>query len=253
VKKKLLPSALALCAAACGDAATGTKIGNPGAQFSQLRVELTAWSSDEAVATIPHPRALTTGVVITRAILGVEELRLVPALPDGTCPLVDDGPEIEREFTADLVAGTPLPPIEVPRNDRFCEFRVELEEGADLQGTEHGALLGEAELLVEGARGDGTPFVLRTRDIGEIRFRRSTPFTFTADALWYLAFDVASWFAAVELDAASVGTDGTIRIDDRENEPLLEQFLAAFEAGTDACDDDDDDRFENDCDDDDDD
>ncbi len=221
----------------CGDGAvSGTKIGNPTAT---VQMRTTAWSSDENVATIPQAQALTTGVVVTRAILGIEEIRLIEALPDGTCPLSDDGPEIERAFTTDLIRGDDLVPITVAKATRFCQVRFKLEEGEDLVGSEHGTLLGEAEILVEGARQDGTPFELRSREIGDIRIGDGfTSFSFDQDEVrWNLAFDVARWFVNVDLDGG-IPSGGTIRIDEDNNRGLLEQFEDAVERGANACEDD---------------
>lgn len=240
---------VAALAAGCGGPIGGTETGNPDAQ---VRVQMTAWSSNDEVASIPLSQALTTGVVITRALIGVEEIRLIRALADGTCPVLavdDDGIEIERAFVADLLRPETLTPITVPKAAVFCGFRVGLEEGEDLPG---GAVLGEAEILIEGTRSDGTPFELRSDGIGDIRVNRSSPFSFTQDdSLWFVAFDVASWFADVDLDAATpVG--GTILIDEENNPAQLAQFEAVIEAAAGTCDDDDDDgALENACDDDD--
>ena len=232
---------LTACGGGIGDGPIdGTKIGNPGAN---VKVQLSAFSSDENVAKIPLPQALTTGVVVTRAIIGVEELKFVRPQADGTCNLglLDDdyNLEIESFFVADLVQGLSLPELEISKQDGFCAVGMSLEDAEDMPaGTPLREFLDDARIYVEGARADGTPFVLRSDEVRDLPILLSEVLSFAQDRETYtIAFDVAQWFANVDLDGA-VPSGGTIFIDEDNNPGLLAQFDAAVGSSVGLCSDD---------------
>lgn len=92
-----------------------------------------------------------------------------------------------------------------------------------------------------GTCGDGIPFVLRSDRSDELRLDAvdgAFPIDATTHAL-FVAFDGAGLFAGVDLDAAAVGDDGVIRIEDGSNDALLSAFEANLDAATRLFDDDD--------------
>lgn len=228
---------------ACGCGFAGTETGNPDLQ---LRMQLAAYTSDPDAVALPTPQALSTGVLVSRAIIGVEEIELVRPRPDGSCDPYAEGKDIDTFFTADLVRGRPLPEVTLASGESFCAVYLELDDAEELPtGTEHRELLGDARLHVEGSRADGTPFVLRSEAVRELAFVHPSPRTFRGDELFLVAFDVARWFAEIDLDALVPEDDGTIRIDERRNTAALRQFEAALAASLGACvDPDDDGRIE---------
>jgi len=242
---------LAACGVGIGDGPIdGTKTGNPG-QNAKVQVQMAAYSSDENVATVPQPQALTTGVVVTRAIIGVEELEFVRPLPDGTCDtaILDDAYalEIHSFFAVDLVQGTALDELEIAKSDGFCAVNMSLEDGEELPaGTPLREFLDDARIYVEGTRADGTPFFVRSKEVRDLPLLLADLLQFQQDRETYtISFDVAQWFADVDLDGAEA-SGGRILIDRRNNEDVLAQFEASVAGSLGLCRDPDrdDDRYE---------
>ncbi len=227
--------------AACGGGGIdgpigGTKIGNPDAA---VKVELRAISSDPTVVALPQPNALTTGITLGRVIIGVEELKFVRPQADGTCNILalaeDYHYEIDRFFGAELVQGTGLGEHLIDKTDEFCAVALDLEDAGELPaGTEYREFLNDARIYVEGARKDGTPFVIRSTEVRDLPIEFDTLLSFEKDGTFTVQYDVAPWFATLDLEGATP-SGGQILIDEDNNVALFNQFEAAVASAVGIC------------------
>ena len=138
-----------------------------------------------------------------------------------------DGPLVADLLGDGLIGG----PQELDLDsDRFCRFEAtfakvddeELPAGAP-------AALADQSILVRGALDDGTPFQIAS-DIGDtLRLEPAEGDDFavapSTDCL-LVALDPLSWLDDVYIEGAE--HDGTIFIDDDENDDLLDAFEDAF-------------------------
>lgn len=195
----------------------GTDVGN-----GFVDVDFALYDSAESAAAALN--AAPAGLAVTNAWVAVERVRLRSA---ASCE-GDSELELVGPFAIDmLAAGAPaaLSDLEVSYVD-YCRFELRWDELDD--GSAPGApdeLVG-ASVLIEGTRGDGTPFVLRSERGDQLRLDARDG-SFSIDEMTsalFVAFDAQTLFDEVDLDAAVVGGDGVIRIEDGANDDLLETF-----------------------------
>lgn len=216
MKEQLVPVGfLALLVLSC----TGTDVGNP-----VVDMDFALYDSSESTSTAKARFSVAAaGLVVDTAWVTVERIRLRPA---DDC---DGGAQDEfiGPFVVDMLApGAPpaLSDLEVSSTS-FCrvEFRWDASDVADAAAP---AELVNASILLEGRRGDGTRFVLRSERGDEMRLDARNG-SFTIDDLTnalFVTFDVQDLFDGVDIDSADVGDDNTIRIEDGNNEDLLRVF-----------------------------
>jgi hypothetical protein len=108
--------------------------------------------------------------------------------------------------------------------DAYCRVRVPLARALDPLPSGPPAAILDRAILVEGRRDDGVPFSVASRVTPEIDVRsRTAPFRLDdGGRSLHLAFDVARWFDGVDLDAAVIGGDGRIRVEDGTNDEILD-------------------------------
>jgi hypothetical protein len=205
--------ALALLAACAG----GSETGNPAVPTS---IGLGVRSSDQAIVTLSSDGP---GTVIHEAWVALGEVAFLG--PDECARFGDLDVTGATLIAADLARAGVQITLEVTAQ-RYCGLVVplqmrtaELPAGAPEDLADH-------SIVINGARADGTPFVLAHGEqdelelapsSGEIAIERGGP-----DLL--LAFEVATWMRSVDLDGATVGGDGVIRIDAARNAALLDAF-----------------------------
>jgi hypothetical protein len=213
-------ASLFLWLAACSNQ-TGTDTGNP-----------TAVSVRFAGLQAP-------GVTLTEARIVLKAIDLDPVsvcqaeaeLGDFETP--DESSDLPGPFVVDLLAGITIPDTEtfsIPAGF-YCEMDVEFDrlEPEDVpEGIAGDDPIVGLALLVRGARGDGTPFLLRLSRDDRFKLEASSPtgFLIKNNVLtpFFVRFDLNAWFSGVDLDAAAV-TDGTILLDDAANADLKALIL----------------------------
>lgn len=220
-----------LCLLGALSACTATETGNP---VTSTEMALTSHTSDPAVAGFdPAPDS----VVIDALWLGLGDLRFV--LNDVCDDIGDTRIDLPGPHIEELAAGPAALPMFDLDEGAYCRVRVPLERvrlplpaGAPPELEDH-------SVLVSGVSAAGTPFVLRSRITPEADVRsRGAPFAIDdARRSLVLSFDVAVWFADVDLDAGAVGVDGVLRIDDGENTDLLDAVETKLEEALELYDD----------------
>ncbi len=176
---------------------------------------------------------------IDNAWLAVERIRLRSASAcNGAAEAEFPGP-----FAIDLLSPGAIPELsglEVPGTD-YCRFEVEWDAFASELPPTAPPELGDASIVLMGARGDGTRFVLRSARNDELRLD-AVDGAFTIDeatSALFVGLDSAGLLAGIDLDAAVVAGDGIIHIDDDDNSDLLDIFDDNVDAASRLFDDDD--------------
>lgn len=189
-----------------------TETGNP-------ELEMSYRARTSAPASVSLDGAAAT-VRVEEAWVNVEDVRFV----QGTC---DAAGEIEIDvpgLSADLLADPAAVRFSAEEGD-YCRVRVRLDR-ADVVPDGGPPDLEDASMVITGARSDGVPFTIvsRERPEADVRSRaEGFPLSDAHDRL-VMAFDVAKWFEGLDLSAAE--GDTTVRVDDNNNEGLLEAFEA---------------------------
>lgn len=218
----LIPVILALLA--CGV----TETGNP--ELVDVDLQMRATTSQPAdVALEP-----TAGVQsVATAWFSVDRVVFVRGQ-------VCDGPgEEEFEITGPWIvdANSPLPQgitATLPA-DGYCRVRLRLGR-ATSTGDAPANLAGHA-VLVTGERADGVPFEIRSRREEDADIRAMDPITLSeATAKLSVAVDVATWLGTVDLDSG-IPSNGVVRIDDDNNDDLLDDVEDALERALELFDD----------------
>ncbi len=202
----------AFCALQCLCGCESTGVGNPG-------LSVTAQS-----AVLPEPEAVDPAERLsglTHAVLALGELRWL-ACDSALAPAVMPGP-----FVVDLVSGDTrpaFPSISIPEGG-FCGVDVPLTTAAS------DVLMQGKSVLVSGARGDGTLFILYAAMPGTIRVR-----PYPSGTIWdannavsvVLALRPARWLTQTEIDAEpseSLGTRRRVIAIDVNRHPVLYQAI----------------------------
>lgn len=207
-------------ASGCSSATGGTETGNTTA----VSIRVIGYQS----SLLP---ALTVGELqVDAAMIVLDRLRFRPfsACQEGT---EDEGAEdvqFDGPFLVDLLnpsAISGLEDLQIPTG-RYC--RIELV----LKKLESPGPMFNRSVQIEGARGDGTPFLMTTEVDEEFKLENeSTGFLIEeADALsvFFIAFDLDRWFDGVDLMdtfiEVSTGGDGEpiILINDVKNQTVQE-------------------------------
>jgi hypothetical protein len=221
------PLALLLVAAGLALAATGcegTETGNP----FQVELRADAHSSDPAAVAVGEGGA----VVVSQAWLALDPIAMAPA---GDCAAAEVS---TADFgTADhAAAGAVLEELELDEGDYcrallpFVRAAVPLPEGAPPE------LEGSSIVITGEITATGTPFRLVSRLEQTIDVHALSAlggrFDLAADQPGlFLGFDVARWFAPVDLASAELDGDGVAVIDDSSNTGLLSAFETDMAAG----------------------
>lgn len=210
-------SLLVSCAGLLG-CAGGSETGNPAVP---AEIGLGLRSSDPTAVAISSAADST---VIDEAWVSLGEIVF---LPPGECELLDSYPHREATLiAADLAA--PELSIEVEVRPRaYCGMVVTLEnDTTDLSG-DAPAELADHSIVLRGHRDDGVAFTLAFPEQDELELLATeASFEVRQGRGLLLAFDVATWMAGVDLYAAELEPDGSIRIDEQSNRPLLLVFEA---------------------------
>ncbi len=217
-------------------ACTGTDVGNP-----VVDVDFALYNEDfEDQGTAAQPAPGET-ISVTDAWVSVDRVRLRDAANcDGNAEVELTGP-----FAVDMLAPGAIPELSglaVPPLG-YCRFELRWDalDGAPPAGAP--SELAGASIFVAGARGDGTPFIVRSDRNDELRLDAiggAFDVSDTTHAL-FVGFDGARLFAGVDLDGATVDGTGVIRIEPGSNDDQLQAFDDNVADATELFDDDDDD------------
>jgi hypothetical protein len=216
------PAVLFVCAVgACGPKG-GTDVGNG----AQVTLDLSGYEKEMGTA---QGLVLSTGERVDGVWIVVDGFRLSEA---ATCDVSDDPVDIEGPYVANLIDGGVLgdPPETAVDAGRYCRLRLEVHD-IDADDLPEGAPedLGGYSLLVEGARADGVPFMVRTKKRFEFRLdAKNSSFELrNGENPLFIGFDIAPWLEALELDAL----DGpSIVVDDQTDPSRIAAFDQALRA-----------------------
>lgn len=210
-------SVLVSCAGLLG-CAGGSETGNPA---MPAEIGLGVRSSDPTAVAISSAAEST---VIDEAWVSFGEIAF---LAPSECALLDSYPHREATLIAADLA-LPALSIEVEVKPReYCGMVVTLENNTtDLSG-EAPAELADHSIVLRGHRDDGVAFTLAFPEQDELELLATqTAFEVRQGRGLLLAFDVATWMRGVDLHAAELEPDSSIRIDEQTNRALLFVFEA---------------------------
>lgn len=213
-----------VCTALCLGCVGGSETGNPAVPAT---LALSLHSTDDSVATVHG----ADGLVVESAWIHISELSFVLA---ANCARVDDDDEVELPgpFLVQLTDATAnIRNLFLGRSD-YCGVELELERAGARVPPGAPDELRRNTLVVNGHTPLGAPFVVISQEEFELEVTSVTT-PFRVDELTnqlLLSFDVARWFAELDLDALTPGGDGVIRVDLGENTSTLLQFEANVQA-----------------------
>jgi hypothetical protein len=207
-----------LVALGCLSACTGSEVGNP---VKDVRVALTAHSSDDAVAFLGGDAGATAALTVDELWVSLGDMRFV--LDDDCSADRDTRISVPGPITADL-ARAPTALVAKLQDGAYCRVRVPLGRAID-DGAIPAELVGHSTLLI-GQRDDGVRFTIRSRDKPALVVRsRDEPFPIDDErSPLILAFDAGRWLAGIDLGAVAPNADGEIVIDASNEQALLGQF-----------------------------
>ena len=183
-----------------------TETGNP------ATLSLSAHTSDPSVAELGSG----TGLRIEQAWVGLGDVRFARA---AECDDVDIEAQIAGPVVSDL-ADQPVELLFDGDEASYCEVRVAFRRVADV--TARPADLLDHSIYIAGMTRNDVPFVLRSRMDPELEVEsEGAPFGVLMPLV--LSFDVARWFAGMDVDGGEL-VGGAIRIDEANNEELLDLF-----------------------------
>lgn len=216
-----LAGLVAVGAAGCA----GTETGNP----FQVELRADAHSSDPAAVAVGAGGA----VVVTEAWLALDLVRWSPSFD--CVGLVAEG--VAEFGTADHAAGgSTLSVFDLPEGDYCRAYLPFVRAAAPLPEGAPPELEGSTIVLTGELTASGTPFRLVSRleqtvDVHALSALGGR-FALAADQpALFLGFDVARWFAAVDLAGAEIDGEGVAVIDGSSNTGLLNAFEADMAAG----------------------
>lgn len=220
-----LAAGLALAAMAAAGC-EGTETGNP----FQVELRADAHSSDPGAVAVGQGGA----VAVTQAWLALDPIEMAPASDCAAADAIGDPPDFG---TADhAAAGAVLEEFELDEGD-YCRAIVPfVRAAAPLPDGAPPELEGSAIVIIGELTASGTPFRLVSRREQSIDVHAlgalGGRFGLAEDRpALFLGFDVASWFAGVDLAGAELDGDGVAVIDDSSNTGLLSAFEADMAAG----------------------
>lgn len=206
---------------------TGTDVGNP-----VVDIDFAVYDSDPPGSSAQARLAVApSGLNVDTAWVIVERIRL-RAASDCEGGTQD---EFVGPFAVDMLAAGAPPALSglAVSATSFCRIELRWDElGEGVIAGAPAELVG-ASILLEGRRGDGTRFVVRSKRGEELRLdARATAFTIDdLESALFVTFDVQDLFDSVDIDAAEVGDDNIIRIEEGSNDELL----AIFDENLDAA------------------
>ena len=201
-----------------------TETGNPPLA---AKMALTSHSSDAtaiAIAPATGPR-----FTVDAAWVVIGDIRFVRA---AVCDLPGETEiDVPGPVVRDL-APAPFPIDFTIAGDDYCRVRVPIIRAQMSLPAGAPPELLDASVVVLGRRADGRTMLVRSRRMLEVDTRsRGAPFSLReAEPAVLLSFDVARWLAGVDIDAAAVGGDGRVVVDDSQNRAQLDAFEANVEA-----------------------
>ena len=199
-------------------ACTGTDVGN-----GVVDVDFAIYDSESTSQGL-FSQAAPAGIRVTNAWVTVQQIRL----RDASDCSGDEEFRLDGPFAVDMLdSGTPeaLQDINVTLSD-YCRFEFRWDFLDEKLSTNHPDELLGTSVLIQGFRSDKTPFIVRSQRADELRLdARETSFSIdeTTSAL-FVSFDIQALFDNVNLDVAQIGTSGVIRIEEGDNENLLDIF-----------------------------
>lgn len=212
-----------LLGTACSDGPTaGTDVGNG---RSAIQVDARGYGLPVASG---ESMVLESGERIDRLFVAVEGIRLEP----GTSCESGGGGEIDVEgpLVADLLAqGFTGGPVRFDADSgMFCELRFTFHALSDPGPSGLPPELAGLSIVVEGERADGSVFRIASDRGDELRLEaKDEAFTLAdPEEPLFLAFDLSSWIAAVDL--SSLGP-GPVEVSDDVNQDRLASFEEAVE------------------------
>ena len=124
----------------------------------------------------------------------------------------------------------------------YCRIRLPMDRGAELP-PEAPSALEDAAVAIDGRRSDGTPVYIISRTTEDIELESDDePLEIhEGNRHLLLGFDLALWFADLDLDGADIEPNGDILIDEDHNDELLDQFEDNLEDAMSMFEDDDED------------
>lgn len=208
----------------------GTEVGNP---VEQLELALTARSSAENVTLEGPAEAADSGAdagsSAGTAVLAVDTMWVSLggvrfSLDDDCSSDRDTRATVAGPVVAELTEAPTVLSAELPDAD-YCGLRVSLERATDEDPLTPDELVGYSVML-EGRRGDGVRFRIRSRDKTDLVLRsKGEPFRLEGnESPMFLAFDAAAWLEGVDVDSATVNDEGAIAIVPSQNAELLRVF-----------------------------
>lgn len=191
-----------------------TETGNP-SLTTTTSASLVAYSSDVSAVALGGQ----SGLRVDRLWVAYARIDLYDC-HSGAAQTVLAGP-----IADDIAARPPVRRVLDTDLDAFCRFDIPLE----LAGS-NTTFAGTA-MQVEGRRSDDVAFTIRSTVLRHFLLDAGPSGVALGEEAQVLlvAFDVSRWFASVDLDSATVGTDGTIHIDATENPALLTAFESALD------------------------
>lgn len=212
---RLVVAGVFVAQAAC----VGTSVGNPpGADASPVQIAVVG----ESDATKIAPTA-AGAVTINEAWIVLRDVGLMRA---GTCSKGVASVDFEGPVAANLLTGELLP--EAPSWQRdvgetYCALRTQVKgAGAEIAGAP--ANLVDAGIFVAGARGDGTPFELRSDLDSDLQLGAPGKAEFALEegpVGLLLTFDINTWVSPSLLNQAEV-KNGVIKADNGNNAAIAE-------------------------------
>jgi hypothetical protein len=181
----------------------------------------TAYTSDVSVAALNKSDESAPSVEQAWMVLG--DVRFVEG---DACTSANNGELAAKGIgIGDHAAGHPVhSDLELPEG-RYCGVSFPL----IVAGKDVGSApmqLAKHSIVIVGKRADGAAFELRST-LAEDLFLEAPRGGFEmddGDGSVLIGFDVAVWLSAVDLDAASTNTDGSVLIDATHNPELLADF-----------------------------
>ncbi len=183
-----------------------------------------ATSGPRAKNALSGTRADGSIVDVTYAHVGVSKIKFKSIEQMGVATEVG----LEGKFDLDLLSGTSSPDLSavtIPAG-LYKKMKVKIDQG----------LADGSSVVVRGTwtpagGGAAVPFEYVTDEEFEFEIENQTGFELSERALSdvLVLFDLDAWFAKVDFASAMVGADGTIHIDDRNNERLGDSLEEAID------------------------
>lgn len=208
---------------ACSGAKGGTDVGNG----ATVELDLSGYEAPPQGAA--QALTLSSGTRVDAVWMAVDRIRLRPGTD---CSTADTDLDVEGPLVADLVGGGLLggPVAFQVEAGPFCRLRVGFHD-IDPASVPAGApaAMGGLSILVQGARGDGTPFTVASEVNDEFELlARNGSFSLPAGASpLFLAYDLGPWMAALDLDSLA---GSPIVVDKSQNADRLAAFEDAVKA-----------------------